>query len=89
MLKLLKMDLKLLIADKHSLFRGMIFLFILFVFAMAIDIMNIILLFVPIMLVMFSSFEINVKESVARNYSMIQSLPVKRWEYVISKYYRF
>ncbi len=86
MLKLFKMDIDLILRDKYSLFRWMILLIILYAFALELNIVEYILWFIPIIIVLSTSFELNIKESVASFHSMIQSLPVKRWEYVMSKY---
>ena len=86
MLKLFKMDIKLILRDKYGLFRWMILLIILYAFAIELDILKYILWFIPVIIVLSTTFQLDVKESVASLHAMIQSLPVKRWEYVISKY---
>ena len=86
MLKLLKMDFNLLLTDKYTLIRGMIYAIALFAFAIELDFADIAIMYIPIFIVLPNSSIPNIKEDIVRNYSMIQSLPVKRWEYVISRY---
>lgn len=87
MLKLIKMDLKLIFNYKYRLSKVLFGIFLLYLVTMSVDLMSTMLLFVPIMLVLASSFEFDGKESVLKYYSLIQSLPINRWEYVISKYF--
>lgn len=86
MLKLLKMDYKLHLSDRYSLLRYMLFIGALLGFAVELGFMDIVIVYVPIFIVLYNSIVPNIKESIVTNYSMIQSLPVKRWEYVTSNY---
>ena len=86
MLKLLKIDMSLILNDKNKYIKGILLLFILYGFSIKIDAVEFGLLNLPIFVSIFTSFENNPNEVLSRKYSFFQSLPIKRWEMVLSKY---
>ena len=48
--------------------------------------MNKLLLQLPVILCIFTCFENNINEEISKKHLFFQSLPIKRWETVVSKY---
>lgn len=86
MLKLLKMEIQLVLKDRNYYMKGILLTLVAFGWAIKMDIMHKLLLQLPIILCLFTSFENNVNEEITKKHLFFQSLPIKRWETVLSKY---
>ncbi|NLY46455.1 MAG: hypothetical protein GX053_10810 [Tissierella sp.] len=86
MLKLLKMDVQLALKDKNYYINGLLLILFAYGLAIKMDIMHRLLLQLPIFICIFTSFENDVNEVISKKHLLIQSLPIKRWERVVSKY---
>ena len=86
MLKLIKMDIQLALKDRNYYIKGMLITLFAYGWAIKIDIVHKLLLQLPVILCLFTSFENDVNEEISKKHLFFQSLPIKRWETVLSKY---
>ncbi len=86
MLKLIKMDIQLALKDRNYYIKGMLITLFAYGWAIKIDIVHKLLLQLPVILCLFTSFENDINEVISKKHLFFQSLPIKRWETVLSKY---
>ena len=86
MLELIKMDFKLNLYRRKDFFKNLMVYSLIFFTLLLMQGVNPVTLQYPIIFVMETSFRSRVREDIVGELTLIQSLPVKRREYVISKY---
>ena len=91
MLKLVRKDILLSLSNKYLLNKWLFILIPMFVLILGNNLTNsfineYLIFQLPTVAALFSTFIFYTDKSILNNYALIQSLPVKRWEYVISKY---
>lgn len=91
MLKLVRKDILLSLSNKYLLNKWLFILIPMFVLILGNNLTDsfideYLIFQVPTVAALFSTFIFYTDKSILNNYALIQSLPVKRWEYVISKY---